>query len=108
METERALAAFAALGQDKRLEIVRLLVTAGEPGLAAGEIAARTGARPNTLSANLAVLSRAGLVVGRREGRHVVYAADMAAIRGLVEFLLADCCGGNLSACAPILDQIAC
>lgn len=56
---------------------------------------------------NLAVLARAGLVVGRRDGRRVVYAADMSAIRALVEFLLRDFCDGNLNACAPILDQIA-
>lgn len=107
MEMNHALDAFAALSQEMRLAVFRLLVQAGVQGLAAGEIAEALGARQNTLSANLSVLLQAGLVRNRREGRSIRYFADMEGMRGLLGFLMEDCCGGRPEQCAPLLDQIA-
>lgn len=103
MESKDALAAFAALSQDMRLDALRLLIAAGPDGLAAGEIAARLDARANTLSANLSVLSQAGLVESQREGRHIRYRARMDSLGALVGFLLDDCCGGSPAICGPLL-----
>lgn len=102
------MAAFAALSQPTRLDVFRLLVRAGAPGLAAGEIGETLGVRQNTMSANLAVLLNAGLVRNRREGRSVRYFADFDGIRGLLAFLMEDCCGGHPELCQPVIDEIAC
>lgn len=108
MESNRATVAFAALGQPTRLAVLRLLIKAGPEGMAAGALASALGVLPNTLSANLAVLSQAGLVVSERRGRSIVYRADMDGLRGLLTFLLEDCCGGRSDLCQPVLDQIVC
>ena len=108
MDRSQALAALLALGQETRLDVFRLLVRAGPGGMAAGEIAAAMGSLQNTMSANLAVLARSGLVRRRRSGRSVRYAADLAAMRGLLAFLLEDCCGGRSELCRPLLDEILC
>lgn len=108
MDGSDALAAFAALGQPTRLDAFRLLIQAGEPGLPAGEVAARLGVRHNTLSSNLAILQQARLVRGRREGRVIRYSADLDGLRRLLGFLLQDCCGGRPELCAPLIEQIAC
>ena len=105
MDTSRALEAFAALAQDTRLAAFRLLVAAGEGGQPAGEIARRLQVPHNTLSTHLAALTRAGLVRARREGRQVIYAADAAGIRALLDFLLRDCCGGRPELCATLPAQ---
>ena len=86
----------------------RLLVRTGPDGLPAGDIGQRLGVRQNTMSAHLAVLHQAGLVRNRREGRSIRYFADMDGIRGLMGFLLEDCCGGRADLCRPVLDEIAC
>lgn len=70
--------------------------------MAAGEIARRLGVLPNTLSANLNVLSHAGLIASRRCGRSIIYTADYDAMRRLLGFLMADCCGGAPEICAPL------
>jgi len=82
-------------------------VTAGPEGLAAGDIARATGARPNTLSSNLSILSAAGLATSRREGRSIVYAAAYERMRELLGFLVEDCCGGNPSICAPLSEVVS-
>jgi len=102
MESKSAVASLSALGHEGRLAIFRLLVKAGGPGVAAGEIARRLGMIPNSLSANLSVLSHAGLIVSRREGRSIVYSADYGAMTGLLGFLLEDCCNGAPEICAPL------
>ena len=94
MDTTNALRAFGALSQPTRLDVVRLLVRAGHDGLAAGEVATRLGVRHNLLSNHFNVLSRAGLVNSRRDGRSIIYRADYEALRGLVGFLVTDCCSG--------------
>ncbi len=108
MEDTRALAAFAALSQATRLEVFRLLIRVGPTGMAAGEIGETLGVRQNTLSANLSILLNAGLVRNERQGRSIRYYADMDGLRGLLGFLLSDCCGGRAEMCQPLIDEIAC
>jgi len=102
METASAVTALSALAHQGRLEIFRLLVRAGDPGMAAGEIARATGTLPNTLSSNLNILSAAGLVASRREGRSIIYVAAYERMRELLAFLMEDCCAGNATICAPL------
>ena len=102
MEIKTGAATLAALAHEGRLAAFRLLVQAGAAGMPAGEIARRLDVLPNTLSANLNVLSHAGLVVSRRHGRSIIYTADYDAMRALLAFLMEDCCGGAPEICAPI------
>ena len=97
-----AVAALGALAHPGRLEVFRRLVRTGPAGMAAGEIARATGSLPNTLSSNLAILAGAGLVRSRREGRSIIYAADFAAMRGLLSYLMEDCCDGRPEICADL------
>lgn len=106
MDKTRATDAFAALSQPLRLDVFRLLIRAGGRGLLAGEIAHALGVRQNTMSANLAVLTRAGLLTNRREGRTIRYFANIDGLRGLLSFLVEECCGGAPETCRPILDAI--
>ena len=102
METNAAVASLSALAHDGRLSVFRLLVQAGPQGLAAGEIARRLEILPNTLSASLNVLSHAGMIRSRRDGRSIIYTADYDAMRVLLTFLMEDCCGGSPEICAPL------
>lgn len=108
MDMKRALSAFAALAQETRLDAFRLLVKAGDTGMAAGEISAALNVRQNTLSANLSILLAAGLVRNEREGRSIRYFADFAGLRELLRFLMEDCCGGRPEICRTLLDEISC
>jgi DNA-binding transcriptional ArsR family regulator len=102
MEMNDALRRLSALSQQSRLEVFRLLVKAGKQGLAAGEIARRLETAPNTLSAQLLILSNAGLVSARRDGRSIIYCADFDAMGDLLLYLTEDCCGGKPEICAPL------
>lgn len=108
MDVLKATQSFSALSQSARLEAYRLLVQAGEDGLPAGDISDRLGVRQNTMSANLSVLLQAGLVRTVREGRSIRYFANYEAMRGLLGFLMEECCGGRPELCQPIIDEIAC
>jgi len=108
MEEYNVLAAFSALSQQTRLDVFRLLVKAGAEGILSGEIGDKLNVRQNTMSANLTVLLNAGLVVKERQGRTVRYFANFEAVRGLLAFLMEDCCGGNPELCQSIIDEIAC
>jgi len=108
MDKKNALTAFSALSQPTRLDVFRLLLKAGETGMAAGEISDALGVRQNTMSANLSVLHQAGLVRNTREGRSIRYFADLDGTRGLLGFLLEDCCGGNPDLCQPLISKLAC
>ena len=108
MDKSDALSAFSALSQPTRLDAFRLLIEAGDGGLVAGVIAERLDVRQNTLSANLSVLLNAGLVTNQREGRTIRYFADTQGLRGLLGFLLRDCCGGRPELCDPLIEDIAC
>ena len=94
-----ALAALAALGQPTRLEIFRLLMRRGPDGLAAGAIAEAVGCAHNTLSSHLSILARSGLIRGSRDGRSIVYRADVEGMRALIGFLINDCCDGHPEIC---------
>lgn len=99
ISTPHALAALAALGQPTRLDIFRRLMAAEPQGLAAGTLAEAIGCPHNTLSTHLSILARAGLVRGTRDGRSIVYRADVAGMRALVGFLVTDCCAGHPDLC---------
>jgi ArsR family transcriptional regulator len=99
MKQDDALQALGALAHEHRLAVFRLLVQAGPEGRAAGEIAERLAMPASSLSFHLAHLTRAGLITQRRDGRSLIYAADFAAMNGLVGFLTENCCGG--AGCAP-------
>ena len=101
MDQSQALSGFGALSQENRLEIVRLLVRAGPDGLPAGEIAEAVGISPSNLSFHLKELENAKLVAGRRESRLMIYSANYLALRGLVDFLMRDCCAGHPKICQP-------
>jgi len=102
MEMDDAVRRLSALAQESRLEVFRLLVKAGPDGLAAGDIARKLHTAPNTLSAQLLLLSNAGLIRARRDGRSIIYAVDYAAMSSLLVFLTEDCCGGRPEICAPV------
>ena len=106
LSAAHALAALAALGQPTRLEIFRLLVRCAPNGVAAGTIAATISCPNNTLSSHLAILARAGLIHGTRDGRSILYRADLDGMRALVAFLLTDCCNGHPEVCTPISSVI--
>jgi ArsR family transcriptional regulator len=101
METSNAVTALAALAQDSRLDIFRLLVQAGPDGMAAGHVAEKLGLAPNTLTFHFDRLRVAGLVTVRRDGRSMIYAARFETMNGLVSFLTGNCCQGALLSCAP-------
>src|SRR5579862_6764195 len=103
METSDAVAALAALAQDSRLDIFRLLVQAGPDGFAAGRVAEALDLAPNTLTFHFDRLRAAGLVTVRRDGRSMIYAARFEAMNGLVSFLTENCCQGSLAGCGPVV-----
>lgn len=108
MNEKRALEAFAALSQETRLRIVRLLVTAGPEGLAAGVIGeAMDSASSSRMSFHLNHLEQAELVVSRREGRSIIYSAALPALAALVEFLMRDCCQGHPEVCRPAVAALS-
>jgi ArsR family transcriptional regulator, arsenate/arsenite/antimonite-responsive transcriptional repressor len=102
MEMENAIKRLSAIAQEARLQVFRLLVKAGPDGMAAGDVARSLGVPANTLSAQLLVLSNAGLVRARRDGRSIIYAINFEAMRDLLVFLTEDCCGGRAEMCAPL------
>ncbi|TCH96713.1 ArsR family transcriptional regulator [Roseococcus sp. SYP-B2431] len=102
MEKSSAIAALAALAQETRLDIFRLLVQAGPEGLSAGRIGEALDLPSPTLSFHLTQLRRAGLSTFRREGRSLIYVAEFEAMNSLVGFLTENCCGGNVAACLPV------
>lgn len=95
METKNAIAALAALAQDSRLALFRLLVQAGPQGLAASKIAERLDLPPSSLSFHLKELMHARMVTQARDGRSLIYAANFDTMNALVAFLTENCCGGN-------------
>src|SRR5882724_3050474 len=101
MERSDAIAALAALAQDNRLDVFRLLVKAGRAGLAAGEVARKLELPPNTLSFHFDRLRQAGLVAVRRESRSMIYSAQYAAMNRLIGFLTENCCAGVAADCGP-------
>lgn len=101
MENRDAIDALAALAQETRLKVFRLLVQAGPSGWPAGEIAQAVGVPPATLSFHLRELDRAGLLLSRRESRQIFYATHYEGMRQLLDFLMQDCCNGHPEICRP-------
>lgn len=107
MESKSAVASLGALAHENRLAAFRLLVRAGPVGLAAGELARQLEVLPNTLSANLTILSHAGLIGSRRDGRSIIYTANYDAMSALLAFLMEDCCAGAPEICSPLADVLS-
>src|SRR5258707_11770211 len=101
MEQTDAVAALAALAQDNRLDVFRLLVEAGPEGMPAGEIASALKLAPNTLTFHFDRLRMAGLVTVRRNGRSMIYAARFETMNALLGYLTENCCGGRPSPPPP-------
>ncbi|RYG91192.1 ArsR family transcriptional regulator [Loktanella sp. IMCC34160] len=108
MESKNAIEALAALAQEGRLAAFRLLVKHAPDGLPAGEIAERLEMPPSTLSTNLSILARAGLVSATREGRSIRYRADMSGMAALLAYLMEDCCGASPALCDPVISKVTC
>jgi ArsR family transcriptional regulator, arsenate/arsenite/antimonite-responsive transcriptional repressor len=106
MKTTEAIAALAALAQSTRMETFRLLVKREPDGVPACELARLMAVPQNTMSAHLAVLARAGLVIGERQSRSIIYRADLLRFREVALFLLKDCCGGRPDICAPLVADL--
>jgi ArsR family transcriptional regulator, arsenate/arsenite/antimonite-responsive transcriptional repressor len=102
MESIDAIRRLSALAQDGRLAVFRLLVKVGPDGMPAGEIARALQVQPNTLSAQLLVLSNAHLVRARRKGRSIIYSVNFESMSDLLVYLTEDCCAGRAEICGPL------
>lgn len=102
MNESAAIEGLSAIAHTTRMSVFRLLVKQGPQGLPAGEIARRLAIPPTTMSTHLSILARADLITPRREGRTIFYALRPQGVRDLLEFLVADCCGGQPELCAPL------
>jgi ArsR family transcriptional regulator len=102
MEKTSAVAILAALAQESRLEIFRVLIKAGPAGVPAGKIAKLLKVAPNVLTFHFDRLRLAGLLTVRREGRSMIYAARFEMMDELVGYLMENCCNGSPEQCAPV------
>lgn len=102
MKIAVAVEALAALAQESRLSIFRLLVQAGKQGIAAGALGEELGIPPATLSFHLKTLAQAGLIKPRTEGRFVIYSANFTEMDRLIAYLTEHCCAGDAAQCAPV------
>ena len=102
MKTNIAIKTLSALAHDGRLALMRRLIQAGPDGIGAGDLARMVNIGPTTASAQLLVLSNAGLVQSRKEGRRVTYVAEFSQFRDLMSYLLHDCCAGRTEICCGI------
>ncbi|MCP4559551.1 MAG: helix-turn-helix transcriptional regulator [Bosea sp.] len=107
MDSEQTILTLAALAQQTRLDVFRLLVKHEPAGLPAGEIARLLAVQQNTMSSHLGVLARAKLVRTERRSRSIIYRANLEAVQHLVTFLLNDCCGGRTEICAPVVAALS-
>jgi ArsR family transcriptional regulator len=99
MKNKDAVKALAALAQESRLEVFRLLVRTGPSGLAAGELSDRLGIPPATMSFHLKELTNAELIKSKRESRSIIYSADFTKMQNLLNFLVENCCADNEGKC---------
>ena len=106
MDNSLVIAALAALAQPTRLDTFKLLVNREPEGVPVGELARLIDVPQNTMSAHLAVLTRAGLIRGERQSRSIIYRADLDGFRSVIAFLLKDCCGGRADLCQPLIDEL--
>lgn len=103
MKIDIAVDSLSALAHEGRLSIFKLLVKAGPEGVAAGDIARRLDSPPSSLTANLNVLSQAGLIESRRDGRSIIYSARYEQMTKLLGYLMENCCNGSPEICAPLV-----
>lgn len=101
MNSQEVVTKLTAMAQESRLRAFRLLVTQGEQGICAGDIAKQLDISPNTLSFHLKELHEAGLIKSRKEGRSVIYSLNTESYKELLKFLTEDCCAGNAELCQP-------
>ena len=94
MKADSAIEALAALAQEHRLALFRLLVRAGDKGMPAGAIAGKLGVPNSSLSFHLAQLRNAGLILQERQHRSLIYRASYPAMNALVDYLMENCCAG--------------
>ena len=106
MDIRDAVQLLAALGQSTRLEAVRLMVRAEPAGIRASDIAAALDVPRNTMSNHLNILTAAGLISFRKDGRQMIYRADLERLGDLGRFLVEECCGGHPELCAPAIGKI--
>jgi len=102
IDEARAIEVLGSLAQPTRLTALRHLLDAHPNSLQAGEIAKRCAVPHNTMSAHLGILNRAGLIAGERAGRLMNYRVDLSGYRGLLRFLMQDCCAGRADLCADV------
>jgi DNA-binding transcriptional ArsR family regulator len=107
MDTTQAVSALAALAQEHRLAVYRLLVKTGGDGLTAGAIAEELGLPASSLSFHLSHLNRAGLVTQTRASRSLIYAADFERMNTLLAYLIEDCCQGHPEICMPMAETVS-
>ncbi len=101
MDTKTTIVALAALAQESRLAVFRLLVQLGPEGMAATKIGTQLGIAPSSMSFHLKELVHADLITARQEGRYVIYSANFSAMNAVIGFLTENCCGGNV--CTPVV-----
>ena len=106
MDSKLATDCFSALGHPRRLDVLRLLIRHAPEGLKAGDIALEFDQPPSTMSSHLRILADAGLVSSERRGREIYFAPSIERLRGLVLYLVADCCGGRAERCEPLLAEL--
>lgn len=106
MNTELAVKCFSALGQGRRLDVLRLLIRNAPEGLKAGQIAGSFDQPASTMSSHLRILTEAGLISSERRGREIYFKPSIDRVRALILFLLADCCGGQADKCEPLLADL--
>ncbi len=102
MKKQNVVAALAALAQDNRLDVYRLLVQAGPEGMSAGSVASALKLAPNTLTFHFDRLREAGLVSVQRDGRSMIYAARFNTMNALLAYLTENCCQGRAEQCTPV------
>ncbi len=107
MEETDAIKKFGAIAHQGRLGLLRQLIQAGPDGLSAGELASNAGVGATTASAQLLVLSNAGLVESEREGRSIRYRSSYPALQGLMRFLFQDCCANNPDICRAVVEELS-
>lgn len=106
MKRDSAIEAFSALAQESRMAIYRMLVCEMPNGLPVGEISRRLNIVPSTLSGHLAILRRSGLLESTRRQREIYYVANLGTMGDLVNFMLEDCCNGQVENCKEIVSLV--
>lgn len=103
---DSAVQQLSAIAHPGRLTLLRLLIQAGPGGLAATSLANQAKTKPPTASAQLLVLTNAGLITSTRTGRKIIYRANFSAMTNLLSYLTMNCCGGNQKICQPLVPQL--